>query len=41
MKMEHVVSAPCDGIVSFFCEEGEQIADGATLAEVVPQEDAA
>lgn len=34
MKMEHVITAPCDGIVSLFCEEGMNVDDGAQLAEV-------
>jgi 3-methylcrotonyl-CoA carboxylase alpha subunit len=39
MKMEHVVSAPCDGEVAFFCEEGASITDGTKLAEIMVAED--
>jgi 3-methylcrotonyl-CoA carboxylase alpha subunit len=35
MKMEHVVSAPSDGTVTFFCEEGGTVSEGDKLAEVV------
>lgn len=35
MKMEHTVSAPCDGIVKLIINEGATVSDGAKLAEVV------
>lgn len=38
MKMEHVITAPCDGVVSLFCEEGLNVDDGAMLAEVAADE---
>lgn len=34
MKMEHVVSAPSDGIVSIFCQEGSTVSEGMKIAEV-------
>jgi len=34
MKMEHVVNAPISGVVSLACEEGQQVTDGAILAEI-------
>lgn len=34
MKMEHIVTAPSDGIVTFFCEEGATVSEGDKLAEV-------
>ncbi len=34
MKMEHVVNAPISGVVSLACDEGQQVADGAVLAEI-------
>jgi len=34
MKMEHVVNAPMAGVVSLACEEGQQVVDGAILAEI-------
>lgn len=34
MKMEHSILAPCDGIVSFFCEENASVNDGTVLAEI-------
>jgi len=34
MKMEHVVSAPCDGVVSILCSEGLSVSEGTKLAEV-------
>jgi acetyl-CoA/propionyl-CoA carboxylase biotin carboxyl carrier protein len=39
MKMEHVITAPCDGVVSLFCEEGLTVDDGAMLAEVGSKEE--
>lgn len=36
MKMEHVVFAPCDGIVSVYCAEGSPVGEGSKLAEVLP-----
>lgn len=36
MKMEHVVSAPCDGTVNIFCSEGATVANGAKLADITP-----
>jgi biotin carboxyl carrier protein len=36
MKMEHVVYAPCSGIVKVFCTEGSTVSDGTKLAEVAP-----
>lgn len=36
MKMEHIVYAPCDGIVSIFCNEATPVQDGSKLAEVLP-----
>ena len=39
MKMEHTVSAPCDGIVEkLLVREGEQV-DAAALLAVVTAED--
>ena len=35
MKMEHTVSAPCDGIVKLFINEGATVGDGSKLAEIV------
>lgn len=34
MKMEHIVSAPCDGLVSILCSEGLAVSEGTKLAEV-------
>jgi biotin carboxyl carrier protein len=34
MKMEHVVSSPCDGIITMLCSEGSSIAEGNKIAEV-------
>lgn len=38
MKMEHVVSAPCKGVVSLFCEDGANVSEGTNLAEVIAAE---
>ena len=38
MKMEHVVPAPCDGEVAFFCEDGANVTDGSKLAEITAPE---
>jgi len=38
MKMEHVVNAPMAGTVSLACEEGQQVEDGAILAEIAAAE---
>eukprot|EP00605_Chrysophyceae_sp_TOSAG23-4_P001889 GSChrysophyteH1.ASY1.ANO1.2085.1 assembled CDS len=37
MKMEHVVNAPSDGVVSLACEEGAMVMDGAILAEITEE----
>lgn len=39
MKMEHVITAPCDGVVSLYCEEGTSVDDGAALAEIAAAEE--
>ena len=37
MKMEHALAAPCDGILqALHISEGEQVAPGRILAEIVP-----
>ena len=35
MKMEHVVNAPSDGVISLACDEGDMVMDGAVLAEIL------
>lgn len=37
MKMEHVVSAPCSGIITILCSENSSVSDAAVLAEVAPK----
>ena len=39
MKMEHVMTAPSDGIVAIYCTEGAPVTDGAKLAEVTLKEE--
>ena len=34
MKMEHALVAPFDGVVSLFAAVGDQVVDGAVLAQV-------
>ena len=34
MKMEHVVAAPCEGVISVSCSEGLSVADGFQLAVI-------
>jgi acetyl/propionyl-CoA carboxylase alpha subunit len=41
MKMEHVVNAPTDGVISVACVEGDMVMDGAILAEIAVASDKA
>lgn len=34
MKMEHEVTAPCDGVVTLFCSEGVTVGDGNKLIQI-------